>query len=269
MACRFLSVSGLVLLIAGVASAQTDAKSAEQLTKDVQELQQKLTNTAANLQILAEQVAKNTDAGTKNSQDITQLTNAINAELKLQRALFSKMDGFIQQQQEQLDRQQATLDAIVRKDSAGRDVLQLSANMDQSNEFREEVRKVVHEALDTHGELTIWNRMGDPQQVLVNQKPYDIAADEMLTLTVPVGTVTAQLPGQPITNWTLGAPNYHQKIEIVPESDNVPTKVARPISDPPSSALVPLPVRIVPLPSTAIDLSPPRPLEMPYYVWPF
>ena len=78
---------------------------------------------------------------------------------------------------------------------------------------------------------------------MVNQKPYEMGPDEILTVTVPVGTVSAQLPGQALTNWTLSAPTYSQKIEIVPESDATPTQVARPIStEPEVDAMVPCPL---------------------------
>ena len=219
MVHRLIGVTGLVLLWAGFANAQTPAKTAEQLTKDVLELQQKVANTAENVRLLAEQVVKNTEADTTSSKEIERLAGVISDELKKQEAILAKLDVLMQQQQEQLARQQAILDAIVHKDASGRDVLQLSATMEQSEEFREDVRKAVHQALQTHGELTIWNRMSTRQQIVVNQKPYEIDPDEILMVTAPVGTVSAQLPGQGLTNWTLSAPTYSQKIEIVPQSD--------------------------------------------------
>ena len=76
------------------------------------------------------------------------------------RKSWTRIDELTLQQQDQLARQQAILDTISQKDSSGRDMLRLSANMEQSEEFRDDVRKAVHQALDTHGELTIHNRMG-------------------------------------------------------------------------------------------------------------
>jgi hypothetical protein len=268
MVHRLIGVTGLVLLWAGFASAQTPAKSAEQLTKDVLELQQKVANTAENVRLLAEQVVKNTEADTTSSKEIERLAGVISDELKKQEAILAKLDVLMQQQQEQLARQQAILDAIVHKDTAGRDVLQLSATMEQSEEFREDVRKAVHQALQTHGELTIWNRMSTRQQVVVNQKPYEIDPDEILMVTAPVGTVSAQLPGQGLTNWTLSAPTYRQKIEIVPQSDAIPTEVARPITEPQAEAMVPLPSRVLRMPEETSYLLPPGPVDPPIYIWP-
>jgi ABC-type transporter Mla subunit MlaD len=207
--------------------AQTAAKTPEQLTKDVQDLQQNLTAATANLTKLATQVAKNTEAITTNSQGIERLTTFLKEELRKQQDILARIDELTQQQQDQLARQQAILDTIAQKDSTGRDMLRLSANMEQSEEFRDDVRKAVQQALDTHGDLTIHNRMENRQQIVVNQKEYGLGADEILTLKVPTGTVTAQLPGQPVTDWTVGAPNYSQKIEIVPEKIPTTTKVYR------------------------------------------
>lgn len=271
MVHRLIGVAGLVFLYAGFVQAETPAKTAEQLTKDVLELQQKVANTAENVRLMAEQVVKNTEADTKIAQDLERVAAEIKAELKKQESILTRLDTLMQQQQEQLSRQQAILDAIVRKDAAGRDVLQLSTTMEQSEEFREDVRKVVHEALQTHGEMTIWNRMSTSQPIVVNQKSYDLGPDEILTVTVPVGTVTAQLPGQALTNWTLSAPTYSQKIEIVPEPEAAtPTRVARPISDPEpqADALVPLPSPVLSLPAATTYVDPASPWDSWMFFWP-
>ena len=124
----------------------------------MQELQQKLKNNSETLQVLAEQVARNTETSTTNAQGIERLTTVINDELKKQQQLLENRRAD-PAAAGSVGRQQVILDAIAQKDSAGRDILRLSANMEQSEEFREDVRKAVHQALDTHGELTIWNRM--------------------------------------------------------------------------------------------------------------
>lgn len=271
MVHRLIGVAGLMLLSAGFVRAEPPTKTAEQLTKDVAELQQKVANTAENVRLLAEQVVKNTEADTKNAQDLERIATEIKEELKKQSSILTRLDALMQQHQDQLNRQQAILDSIVRKDAAGRDVLQLSATMEQSEEFREDVRKVVHEALQTHGEMTIWNRMSAAQQIVVNQKPYDLGPDEILTVTVPVGTVTAQLPGQALTNWTLSAPTYSQKIEIVPEPEAAtPTRVARPISDPApkAEAMVPLPNPVLSLPAETSFVVPASPWDSLMFFWP-
>ena len=149
--------------------------------------------------------------------------------------------------------------------------LRLSANMEKSEEFRDDVRKAVHQSLETHGEFSIHNRMANYQRIVVNQKEYGLNADEILTLKVPVGTVTAQLPGQALTNWTVGAPNYSQKIEIVPEAYATTTTAYRPVpsnSARPWYTLSPLPREpcyLAPLPRSPIYAGP----GVEYYVLPY
>ncbi|MHB9077021.1 MAG: hypothetical protein ACYC3X_05950 [Pirellulaceae bacterium] len=269
MVYRMLGACCLALLVPGMLLAQTTAKTPEQLTKDVQDLQQNLTAAIANLTKVAEQVAKNTAAITTNAQGIERLTTIMNDELRKQQEILTRLDELTLQQQDQLARQQVILDTIAEQDSSGRDILRLSANMEQSEEFRDDVRKAVQQAMDAHGEVTIHNRMGSRQQIVVNHKEYGLGADEILTLKVPTGIVTAQLPGQPLTDWTLGAPNYSQKIEIVPEKNPTTTKVARPISNGNGNGSA---STVDPLPTAGEQLAPLPPWVGPvveYYVWPY
>jgi hypothetical protein len=230
MVYRIIATCCLALLVPAAALAQSPVKTPEQLTKDVQDLQQKLTTATENLTKLAQQVASNTEAATQNAQGVERITTVLNEELRKQQDILNSIDELTRQQQEQLARQQAILDAITQKDSAGNDMLRLSANMEQSEEFRDDVRKAVLQSLETHGEISIHNRMANHQRIVVNQKEYGLNADEILMLKVPVGTVTARLPGQALTNWTVGAPNYSQKIEIVPDSAATTTTVHRPVA---------------------------------------
>jgi hypothetical protein len=258
MAPRILAACCWIGLIPAVAAAQTPPRTLEQLTKDVLELQQKLTTTSENLTKLAEQVGKNTEATTLNAQGIERLTSIINTELGKQQDILERIDELTRQQQTQLARQQEILDAVTQPDAQGNNVLRLSANMENSEEFREDVRQAVHRSLETHGQVTIRNRMESAQTVIVNQREHRLGAGEILTLRLPVGTVTAQLPGQPLTNWTLTAPSYTQKIDIVPETP-MSTTVYRPLDDvplPPPQPLVTEPTVFVPLPY--FGTNPPR-----------
>jgi hypothetical protein len=244
MVYRMLAMCCLVLLAPAVVLGQTTtARTPEQLTKDVQDLQQKLATAIENVTKLAEQVRMNKETGEANAAAIDRLTTLINDELH---------------------KQQVILDAITQKDSAGNDVLRLSANMERSEEFRDDMRKAVNQSLDTQGEFSIHNRMTTPQRLLVNRTEYTLNPDEILTLKVPVGTVTARLPNQSLTNWTVGAPTYSQKIEIVPDT-NTTTTAYRPIqadSIVPQYALLPLPAP----PAAAQYVSPLPP--PPIYVGP-
>ena len=268
MVCRIIAVCCLIWLLPAAAWAQAAAKSPEQLTKDVQDLQQKLTTATENLTRLATQVARNTEATTQNAQGVERLTTLLNDELHRQQDLLNRIDELTQLQQDQLARQQAILDAITQKDAAGNDMLRMSANMEASEEFREDVRKVVHQSLQTHGDFSIHNRMASYQRIVVNQKEYGLNPDEILTLKVPVGTVTARLPGQPLTNWTLTAPQYSQKIEIVPDTENATTTAYRPVS---SDAVTPWQT-LAPWPDPPAYLTPPPVYVGPvleYRRWPF
>lgn len=217
--------------------AQSKPKTVEQLASEVESLQAALKTANENLTKLAAQVASNTQASGKNAEAVTRLAEQMNQELGKQQELLERIDQLAVQQQDQLARQQAILDAITSIDSQGRDVLRLSANMARSDEFRHDVRRAVHDSLDTHGDVVIRNQMASYQRVLVNQREHGVAAGEVLTLKVPVGTVTVQLPGQPLTNWTVGAPTYVQKIDIVPESN---TRTAfRPIGSDSTAPLLP------------------------------
>jgi hypothetical protein len=250
MASRILAACCWIWLIPAVAAAQTAPRTLEQLTKDVLELQQKLTATSENLTKLAEQVGKNTAATTLNAQGIERLTTIINTELGKQQDILERIDELTRQQQTQLARQQEILDAVTQPDAQGNNVLRLGTNMDNSEEFREDVRQAVHRSLETHGQVTIRNRMESAQTVIVNQREHRLGAGEILTLRLPVGTVTAQLPGQPLTNWTLTAPTYTQKIDIVPEAPLAIT-VYRPLDEvavPPATSLPTEPAEFVPLP---------------------
>jgi hypothetical protein len=237
MVYRIVATCCLVLLLPALALAQNatappKAKTLEELTKDVQDLQRQLATTNANLTTLTEQVATNVEATTKNTQSIDRITNVIQDDLAkqqdAQQRILDNINYLLAEQKGKLDDVKAILDAITYKDSKGNDVLRLSAKMAQSEEFRDDVRSAVHQSLETHGDFSIHNRMGTYQRVVVNQREYGLNPDEILTLKVPVGTVTARLPGQSLTTWTVGAPNYSQRIEIVPDGN--PVTVYRPIS---------------------------------------
>ena len=220
MFLRFAGLSLLVLLLPFTAVAQ-EAKTVEQLDKEVQDLKTQMTTTVENLTALTKSVTENTKATIANKASVDELIVA-------QKGMQEQLDELINLQQERFVQQQQILESVVQQDSSGADVLRLSANMAKSEDFRQEVRKAVHDSLDETGEVVVANKMAIPQRVEVNRIPYDIPAGDTLTLKVPVGTVTAQLPGQTPTNWTLTAPNYLQKIDIVPNQQTTVTAL-RPI----------------------------------------
>lgn len=220
MFLRIVGASLLALLIPFTATAQ-EAKTVEQLDKEIQNLKTQITTTLANVSKLTEAVTKNTEATIANKSSIDSL-------LDKQTEMLQQLDELTSLQQEQFVRQQQMMESVVQQDSSGVDVLRLSANMQRSEEFRQEVRKAVHDSLREEGDVIIRNKMASSQRIKVNQTDYDIPAGETLTLKVPVGTLTAQLAGQPLTNWTISPPKYSQKIDIVPEQPTTVTAL-RPI----------------------------------------
>jgi hypothetical protein len=83
------------------------------------------------------------------------------------------------------------------------------------------MRKAVNDSIRESGTAIIRNKMASRQQIQVNQKDYTVDAGGSLTLDVPVGTLTAKLPGQKLTTWTVTAPKYEQIIDIVANSETV------------------------------------------------
>ena len=117
---------------------------------------------------------------------------------------------------EQHSTQQDILDKITATDDNGEVYLTLNSIMQKSTKAREEVREAVERSIRQQGTLSIENKMGTVQDILVNRVQYHVHAGATLNLTVPVGTVSTQLPGQRIVNWTIGVPNYRQSISIKP-----------------------------------------------------
>ncbi len=117
---------------------------------------------------------------------------------------------------DQGNRQREILDQITATDDNGEVYLTLNSIMKKSATAREEVREAVERSIRQQGTLSIENKMGTVQDILVNRVQYHVHAGATLNLTVPVGTVSTQLPGQRIVNWTIGVPNYRQSISIKP-----------------------------------------------------
>ncbi|MFV1964847.1 MAG: hypothetical protein ACC628_05455 [Pirellulaceae bacterium] len=162
--------------------------------------------------------------------------------------LKSDMMALTGQINEEIQKQQQILDAISQPDSSGNYVPRLSAAM-RSDDFRKEMQAAVNESLREQGDFRIHNKTGQYQRILVNRQEYGVSAGERLTLKVPVGTVTTQIPGRDLTNWTVSAPKYDQSIEIVPSSEPIRTTVARPVYVP-TTSYIPTTSYYAPAPTT-------------------
>lgn len=140
--------------------------------------------------------------------------------------LKTKVDRLGEGINEELEQQRQILDSISRADSSGQRIPRLSAIMDKSADFRTDMRNAVNRSMETEGWFTVTNRMGGYQTISVNRASYGLNPGETKTLKVPVGTVTTQLPGQNLKTWTVTAPHYTQRLELVPSSTS--TTVYRP-----------------------------------------
>ena len=235
MLMRTTVMSLLVLWVpcAGMAQNAAQEKTLEQLDQEVQRLR-------ADIEVIAQKQAK----------------------------MLEELEALKSMQQDANARQEQVLSSITQKDSSGTDVLRLSANMQKSEEFREEMQKAVHSSLRNTGEVLVRNKMATQQQIKINQNDYVIDAGETLKLEVPVGTLTSRLPGQELMTWSITPPEYKQTIDIVPKSQTTvtayrPADAAAPVTTYYSPPVAEVPVYTAPVETYYVE---PAPVYWP--LWP-
>lgn len=208
----FLMMVVIGLLPLGLAAQEASTTpSPVDVESQLKSVQEQLQQLAENVTGLATQVNENTTQIGQLRTEIQTLTDQINEELR---------------------KQEEILAAISQTDSAGRHVPRLSAAM-ESDQFRHEMKRAVHDSLEQTGTFIIRNKTSQYQTITVNRVQYGVGPGESLTLQVPVGTVSTQLPGKELKTWAVAAPSYQQTIEIVPTSTPVVTNYAPvPVSDP-------------------------------------
>ncbi|MBM4088420.1 MAG: hypothetical protein FJ276_03175 [Planctomycetes bacterium] len=260
-------LTGLLLAAAVAAQASAaapnpaPAKTIDELTKDVQLLQQQVADLQAMRQLLAttsENVTTVADQVAKNTKALLDLSGEYNDNLTRQQVVVEDLREVVRALQEENAKQQQILEAISEMDSSGRRVPAIRANMRESADFRTEMQDAVQQSLKAQGKLTINNKTGTYQYVSVNRVDYGVDPGDSLQLTVPVGTVTVQLPGQRLTNWTVTGPSYAQSIDIVPDLPVVRTTTY--MTPPAPVYLPPAPVYLPPAP---VYVSPPIYLGAP------
>ena len=207
MCRRTLSFVCWVCLCPVAFAAEPVASSALDVPAELRSIKEQLSKLSSNLTQVVGQLSERDAEISKLKEDLKAVTDQIN---------------------EELTKQQQILAAISQPDSAGRQVIRLSANM-ESPEFRQDLRDAVHDSLDTTGTLRVANKTGDYQRIFINRTEHGVAAGQTVTLKVPVGTVSTQLPGRDLKNWTVAAPTYEQNIDIVPDPVPTTTYVARPV----------------------------------------
>ena len=151
------------------------------------------------------------------TQQLNQLSGTVTNNATLIQQLKTELGALTDEINNQLATQKEILDAITQPDSQGNHVLSLTSIMEKSPEFRDDVRNVVDKSFERTGGLRIENKMATDQDIIVNQRLYRIPAGAQVRLEgIPAGTVSTQLPGLAIVNWTIGPPNYEQSLSIVP-----------------------------------------------------
>lgn len=178
-------------------------------------------------------------------QALATLIGEQDAEIEKLRADYEEYKSLAHQQ---IAEQQAILDAISRKDSTGNPIPSIRGNMDKSPDFRREMASAVHRTMRRQGTVTIHNRTASDTTMRINHTEYRIPASSSHEVKVPVGTVTTELIGwETPKNWTVGAPNYNQVINIRHKTAtrvvvNSPVVVEPPVVVNPPVIVEPLPL---------------------------
>ena len=97
---------------------------------------------------------------------------------------------------------------------------------DQS--LRQQLAKAIQNEMPTQGLFHVENTTDVDRTIEINRTEFVIPAQKARSFRVAVGTVTTQLPGEPMMTWAIAAPSYDQRIQIVPKAQ--PTVVSRPIT---------------------------------------
>ncbi len=199
-----------------------------------------------------EELSKELDALKTQVQELSDSFDEAKSLVEQLKQVGNDLQQLHETMQEQAARQEIAL---------GSGSMSLSAKMQQDEGFRQEMRKVVNDSIAADGEVVVHNKMATQQRIKINQTEHVIPAGELLTVKVPVGTVTAQLPGKALTNWTVTAPTYRQTIDIVPRESV--TAAYRPESDTTTTVTTLRPL------STLAPVYSSTPVYTPIYVQPY
>ena len=194
------------------------------------------------------------------SSNLTSMSDEINQQLTKQMEIIKSLS-------DNTARIDALQQSIAATDTEGQAFLRLDSIMDKSVAGREQVQSAVNRSLKKEGTLTINNKMGADQDLLVNGAQHRILAGGTLTLNVGVGTITTRLPGQEIVNWAISPPGYSQSIDILPKHETW-----RPVSSAPLTTTFMAPIVETPVVETPVYVSPPvyvDPLPvLPFFFYP-
>jgi hypothetical protein len=219
-----LAVAAALVLSSVSPSAFAQPPTAHDKTQDARldALEKQVGALKGNVDALTENIREQSAQIGILKNDTRTLTDQIVSESKERSAQIDKLrkelTDLAGSQKDTIDQHQKILDEIARHDGR-RHVPNLTTAMDESQVFRQQMDDAVHRSLKTMGKFHIVNKTNSHQWIWVNRREEFLRPGEPITIDVPVGTVTTQLPGQGIVNWTLahtGKGEYSESIEIVP-----------------------------------------------------
>lgn len=173
---------------------------------------------ASRVRILEENLAGLTDQVGTLSGNTTQLIKAAQDNATKLAENYDRVNELTDKINAQLEEQRQLLGAVAGWDSNHKPFVRLNSIMNGSDEARSEVRRAVERSIRRWGTLTLVNRMGSAQDIVVNGSQHRVLAGASLEVRVPVGTVSLRLPGQNIVNWSVSPPSYRQTVEITPRT---------------------------------------------------
>ncbi len=187
-------------------------KQIQQLKTDLAGLQKSVQSQSAELTAQLETLKKTVEAQTTQIQSLLDAVKEQSTQIQTLNGRFSDLTDVVQNEH-------AKILADIARDDGGRYVPKLNAAMERES-FRKEMDGAVHNALKPVGAFHVVNKTASDQWIFVNRTEYFLRPGEEVKIEpLPVGTVTTQLPGQPIVNWTLAHVEngrYFESIEIVP-----------------------------------------------------
>jgi len=226
MSLRLAAVALIALAFAAApltaqqpATPKTSEERIAALEKEVEGLKKRIGDADVAKDDLDKRLSELAARVTKNGENLGMLTTLVgeqNGQISKLNADFNETKRL---QTETQVRHEQILGDISRNDG-GRYVPQISAAMAKES-FRQEMGAAVHATLKSRGQFRIVNKTASHQSIAVNLIDYVLQPGEERILDVPVGTVTTQLPGEPLVNWTLahkGEGVYAESIDIVPKT---------------------------------------------------
>jgi hypothetical protein len=218
MPCRVLYAVTLFTALQAAAWGQAPQPTAydgeqnkrlDKLSADLTALQGTVTKQGTELEALRELVKTQSDQ----IQTLADTVKEQSGQFQSFNTRFGALDDVVRQEH-------ARILTDIARDDSGRYVPKLNAAMERES-FRQEMDAAVHGSLRKVGRFRVVNKTASPQWIQINLRDHYLRAGEELILQdVPVGTVTTQLPGQSLVNWTLGHVQngeYYESIDIVPQ----------------------------------------------------